>query len=183
MIFRLNPYEYHDKQTEDKIKKTINYLHYKILPKFHSVLDIGPRSPMTDALEKHFGIKIDNTVGNLDLSFSAPKEKYDVIIYSHTIEHQFNPLFTLMKINDLMTKSSVLHIFLPRRGKLLWTKVHYHEIDDYRMRILLDHAGFRVFSTKLFKVKRPIFSYFTGFRPLLRLFFEYNIVYEVIKKY
>ena len=152
-IFTKDPNIYYSVQTANKIKGAIKYLKDKIRKK-DRVLDIGCKSPMTTAIIKAFNIIIDNTEGDLDISFTTPRNKYDVIIYSHTIEHQFNPLYTLLEIKKLMHHESILYIFLPERGKLLWTNVHYHEIDNYRMRILLERAEFKVLSKKYFKERR-----------------------------
>ena len=178
-LLTLNPYEHNSLQTKDKIKKTIDFVRLDLSLPLTLVLDVGRRSPMTEALEKEFGIEIDNTTGDLDVGFTTPKKEYDAIIYSHTIEHQFNPLFTLLELRKLMNPQSWMYIFLPRRGKLLWTKYHYHEIDEYRMGLLLERAGFKIVHYEKHKVKRPLVSYLMGIRPLLRLFFEYNAAYIV----
>jgi SAM-dependent methyltransferase len=145
------------------------------------ILDIGQRSPLTDAIEERLKVKLDNTTGDLDFSFSAPKKSYDVIIYSHTIEHQFNPLYTLVEIYKLLKDDGTLFIMLPERGKLLWDKGHYHEIDAYRFKELVERAHFKIIRKDNHRPWRTPFFYLTGLRPLLRLFLEFNANY-VLKK-
>jgi SAM-dependent methyltransferase len=166
---------------ESNIKLTLDYFKGKLNTK-QTILDIGGRGPLVDEIEAAFGVKIDSTDGDLDVGFQIPDKKYDVVIYSHTIEHQFNPLFTLLRIEEVMKPDGRLYIMLPERGKMLWANGHYHEIDEYRMRILLRRADLEVESKIRQKVWRTWYSYFLGFRPFLRLFLEYHAVYCVKKK-
>lgn len=166
---------------ESAIKLTLDYLKGKLNPK-QTILDIGGRGPLVDEIEAAYGVKIDSTDGDLDVGFKIPDKKYDVVIYSHTIEHQFNPLFTLLRIEEVMKPDGRLYIMLPERGKILWAPGHFHEIDEYRMRILLRRADLVVESKTRQKVWRKWYTYFFGFRPLLRLFLEFHVVYCVKKK-
>lgn len=163
-------------------KRSVDYLIQNVKdPKSLSILDIGQRSPLTDSIEKALNIKLDNTEGDLDFAFTAPKNKYDVIIYSHTIEHQFNPLLTLVEIHKILKDEGTLFIMLPERGKLLWDKGHYHEIDAYRFKELVERAGFKIIKKENHRPWRNPLFYLTGFRPFLRLFLEHNANY-ILKK-
>lgn len=166
-------------QLEDAMGTTLKYLGRKVKPA-SSMLDVGQRNPLTELLEKgNLQLKIDNTEGDLDVFNLRDDIKYDYILYSHTIEHQFNPLHTLLELKKVMTENTRMFIILPRRGKILWCKGHFHEIDDYRMKLLLDRAGLDIISLELYKAWRPWYFYLTGFKPVLRLFFEFNAYYEV----
>lgn len=157
---------------------TVNYLRRKGLS--GSIIDIGQRSPLTEAIEKEMNTgAIATTSGDLDIMPFNHRVTFDYIIYSHTIEHQFNPLHTLLELRKVMHDQTRMFIILPQRGKLLWDKGHFHEIDDYRMRLLLKRAGYEILSYERIKARRTWWFYFTGLRPLLRLFFEYNAYYEV----
>jgi hypothetical protein len=179
-ITTLNPYKHVDLKTKLRHRYTLKYLKNKI-KSTDTILDIGQRNPLTDKLQSLVYCKIDNTSGALDTYFSNPSTIYDVIIYSHTIEHQYNPLNTLIQIKEVMDLNTRMFIFLPRRTKILWTKYHYHEIDDYRMRLLIDRAGLKIVSSKLFKTWRNPLTYLKGFRMMLRLFLEFDVVYEIKK--
>ncbi len=146
------------------------------------VLDIGQRSPLTDSIEEALQIKIDNTSGDLDLAFTAPKKAYDIIIYSHTIEHQFNPLYTLIEIHKLLKDNGTLFIMLPERGKILWDRGHYHEIDSYRFKELVERGGFKIIKKENHRPWRHPLFYLRGLRPFLRLFLEFNANYALKKK-
>ena len=171
------------KQTKNHIKNSLKYLEGKVKPT-DKILDIGQRSPLTDAISFKFGVEIDNTQGDLDTSFLIPNNefgliRYDIIIYSHTIEHQFNPLGTLLKLSEVLVPGGCLYIFTVDRGKLLWCKGHYHEIDSYRMELLLRRAGFKIISKYKYKIWRYWLKYLRGLRPILRLFLEYNVIYKI----
>jgi hypothetical protein len=164
------------------VRDVIRYLKRKIIKKGF-MLDIGDKSPLTIAVEESFkDLIIHNTFNDLDTDFGHYCT-VDYVLYSHTIEHQFNPLYTLLRLhNEVMHKDSVMFIILPCRGKLLWDRGHYHEIDHYRMRLLLKRAGYEIISYELHKGWRPWSFYLTGVRPFFRMFFEFNAYYEVKKK-
>ena len=134
MLYELakDPYTAYSKQTELKNRQTLNYLRFKI-NRNDTILDVGVRSPLTDEIEKFFNIMIYNTDGDLDTNPNVPMEYFDIIIYSHTIEHQFNPLFTLLRLKSRLKHNGIMYIFLPNRPKFLWFKGHFHEIDRYRI--------------------------------------------------
>ena len=165
-------------QYKSHLKKTMRYLKKKI-HSHHVVLDLGGCNPLTDAIRNRLSYNIHNTAGDLDTLFVMPKCIYDVIIYSHTIEHQFNPLHTLERLKPVMDLNTRLYILLPERGKLLWCKGHFHEIDEYRMRLLIERAGMQIISKTKQKIWRDWWFYFTGIKPIMRLFFEYHVIYEV----
>ena len=159
------------------INDTINYLNGKLNKGL--ILDVGQKSPLTNAIESHFGNMVFNTTGDLDESLHIPKHKYTNIIYSHTIEHQFNPLHTLLMIKKFMNADTKLFIMLPSRGKLLWCSGHFHEIDHYRMKLLIKRAGLKITDYQRKKYWRDWWFYFTGIKSFLRLFFEYNAYYII----
>ena len=169
----------HTRQYQSHLKKTLEYFKGKLKSRM-VVLDIGSDNPLSRAIRHKFKCYVLNTDGDLDENFFIPNYQYDAIIYSHTIEHQFNPLNTLLRIKQHMKPDSKLYILLPDRGKMLWCKGHFHEIDEYRMGLLAKRSGFSIVSKTKQKVWRDWWFYFTGIRPLMRLLFEYHAVYELI---
>ncbi len=166
-------------QLEDAMGTTVKYIRRMAKPS-STMLDVGQKNPLTEILlGGDMKLKITNTEGDLDVFTLEDPNKYDYILYSHTIEHQFNPLHTLLELKKVMTDNTRMFIILPRRGKLLWCKGHFHEIDHYRMKLLLERAGLDIISLELHKAWRPWYFYLTGFKPILRLFMEYNAYYEV----
>ena len=156
---------------------TIKYLKRYIAPD-GDILDVGRYSQSTKEMGQVFGY-IDNTAGDLDIPFIIPKPYYRYIIYSHTIEHQYNPLFTLLELRKVMDRHTRLFIMLPERSKLLWINGHFHEIDKYRMGLLIKRAGMQIVSYKRIRCRQRWWFYLTGIRPLIRLFNEYNAYYLI----
>lgn len=178
---RLDPYENKSQQVRNHYDETLRFLRGRVNSN-QSIIDIGQRSPLTDIMEADLNIKITNTTGDLDQGFEFEStDPADVIIYSHTIEHQFNPLYTLLRIKEKMQPDGVLYIMLPSRGRLLWTAGHFHEIDHYRMGLLIKRAGLKIVGYERRKHWRGIRDYFTGFRMMLRAIFEYNAYYTCTK--
>jgi len=163
---------------DSHIRQVIDYLKDKI--QLGNILDVGRVSPLTEAISENFHYShIYNTAGDLDTDFTFPVKIYDTIIYSHTIEHQFNPLYTLLRLKEVADAYTRIFIILPSRTKLLWDKGHFHEIDHYRMKLLIERAGMRIVTYERRKAWRKWYTYFYGFRPLMRLFLEYNAYYMI----
>lgn len=158
--------------------KTINYIFNTTIP-FISILDMGERSEFTVSLEENLGKVVDNTIGDLDLDFSAPKSQYDLITYIHTIEHQFNPLYSLIKLRELLSPNGRILVEFPQRIKILWTNHHYHEIDHYRFGELVKTANLEIVKCTRWKLPRPFYQYLTGVRSIMRLFQENIVMYEL----
>lgn len=165
-------------QTENVIATILEYLSRKVSMRTW-MLDIGRYSPLTREVKEKFELRIENTVGDLDVLTFGSLKKYDYILYSHTIEHQFNPLHTLLELRKVMNAETKMFIILPCKPKFLWWEGHFHEIDNYRMKLLLKRAGLNIVSYERHRVFRNWKFYLTGIRPLLRLFCEYNDYYEV----
>lgn len=161
-------------------KKTIKYLKMKNIT--GRVLDIGQASPLTSMIYDTFKVTIENTHGDLDESFQILSNNFDFVVFSHTLEHIFDPVHCLLKIKNTMKPRGDMFIFLPRRGKLLWTPNHYHEIDHYRFKMLMKRTGFEIISWEHQKAWRKPFQYFMGIRSFFRLFREFNIAYHVRPK-
>jgi hypothetical protein len=174
-----DPYANKAKLLQVGMRKIIGYLTARI-KKDGPILDIAQRSPLTDLIEQEYG-PVYNTSGDLDVDFEIPVKYARYIVYSHTIEHQFNPLYTLLRLREVMDENSRMFIILPSRGKLLWEEQHFHEIDHYRMQLLFKRAGLKMVSFERKKVWRSPLFYFQGVRPVLRFFLEYTGYYEVIK--
>ena len=158
-------------------KKIIEYL--SDLDMNGSILDIGERNPLTERIEEAFGISIDSTIGDLDgvewwISGERGVKMYDMIIFSHVIEHLFNPLFCIESIKMMMKQNALLIICTPIKSHLIpWGKGHFHEFDDYRFKKLIERAGLKIIRWEKFSNYRwnTLRSY-RGFRPLLRMFFK-----------
>jgi len=180
-VLKMNPWD-----KTKSFKKTV-LIRYKTISEFvkeyliseNKVLDVGQPSPFTQFLTDNYQLKLDNTKGDLDEKFVIPDDNYDLIIYSHTIEHQFNPLFTLLELKKVMKPGSIMIIAVPQRPKFLWTDHHFNEIDDYRMKLILERAGLKIEKQKTFVIKRGFLFHISGLRRFLRLFLNKQTMYIV----
>ncbi len=115
--FSIDPFIETD-QTLGVIKTTIEYLKRNIQNK-DKMLDLGRESPLTLRIRDELLLIVDNTDGDLDVMTLMPYGRYKYILYSHTIEHQFNPLHTLLELKQyVMRDDSVLFIILPNKPKM-----------------------------------------------------------------
>ena len=132
------------------------------------VLDIAERNYLTELLEQRYNIGIDSTTGDLDIEFICPQKKYDFVYYSHVIEHQFNPLFTLLKIKKILKKNGILILACPVKPHwITWDKGHFHEFDLYRIHKLIERASYKIIEEKQFHYHKG----FRGIRPILGSFY------------
>jgi SAM-dependent methyltransferase len=145
------------------------------------VLDVGERNPLTKRLENHFNLKIDSTMGDLDRMFICDKSSvktgnpvYDIVIFSHVIEHLFNPLFCLQNIKKVMHNESILIISTPIKPEFITTGTgHFHEMDEYRFKKLVQRAGFKIIRWEKFHIYNNFtWKRFTGIRPFIRMFYK-----------
>jgi SAM-dependent methyltransferase len=109
-----------------------------------SVLDIGSRNHFTAVLEGKYSVTIDSTSGDLDLGLKCPGTAYDFVHYNNVIEHQFNPLLTLLQIRRVLKNSGYLILGTPLKPTIItFATCHFHEFDEYRYRKLIARAGFQ----------------------------------------
>jgi len=179
-VLAQNPFKNINYQGKNALYRKLNYFR-NLINQNQLILDVGARNPLTEALELEHKVSIDNTSGDLDIDFNIPGKDYDVIIYSHTIEHQFNPLYTLLELKKILNDNGVLYVLMPERGKLLWTKGHYHEIDDYRFNLLIERSGFEIIKKTREKAWRHWTEYIKGIRPFYRLIREHDVIYALKK--
>ena len=158
------------KNQEPHYRKIVPFFKDKIKGK---ILDIGEKNPLTVRLEKEYGVKIDNTREDLDCTLSLHGGIYDTIICSHIIEHLFNPLLFLWHIKSIMRDK--LYIIAPIKPYWITpAKCHFHEMDEYRFKKLIERAGLKIMAWETYSV--PIKWAFSVRNWLRRLYNEYSIV-------
>ncbi len=144
-----------------------------------TALDVGPRTPFTDLLERHYGLSIDTTEGDLDeIELHG---SYDVVFHFEVLEHLMNPLFHLRQVRRVLKEDGVMFLSTPlAKPHFLWSPYHFHEMHPRELTLLLERAGFRVVRSARHRF-HPLPRYLTGIRPLLRLVLERFVILEVRK--
>lgn len=149
------------------------YIHYG-----RTVLDIGEKNPIGKYTAAWYDLKLDNTSGDLDYNFTAPKKGYDIVFCFEMIEHLMSPKFFLLELKKYITVDTQIFITYPSRPKFLWTDLHFHEYDRKRFEYLIDSCGYKILDWQVRRASKPFSEYITGIRPLLRLIFgKSNLVY------
>ncbi|ABB23060.1 hypothetical protein [Pelodictyon luteolum] len=143
-----------------------------------SGLDLGDRTPMTELAEALFGFTFDSS--RVDLDEGSLSGCYGVVTAFEVLEHLFNPLHALLEVKKVMAGSAArLFVSMPlRQPELLRSPEHFHEMSRTAALALFGRSGFRVERSAEFRIRRPLF-YLSGFKPLLRFFFERVQVYEL----
>lgn len=169
-------------EQENKIAALIRKETFKLIDSVGGlsgdVLDIGNRNYLTELLEERYRIGIDSTSGDLDLEFNCPKKQYDFVHYNNVIEHQFNPLFTLLEIKKVLKPSGLLILGCPLKPKWITTaSCHFHEFDKKAYKEIIDRA-------ELIEIESIYFSYvisLRGIRSIMASFKKRSIV-SLLKK-
>lgn len=169
--------DYHRDETyieEESLFKNIFLKRVNIIGKFKKpkkVLEIGCSTGLMLALLKDWGwqvkgVEISSKAAEVahkrnikvivvDFMKSGIKEKFDVVVLNHTLEHLENPVAVIKKINSLLNPGGLLYIDVPNFGglsaKLLGAKwplllpdEHLWHFTEKSLRILLQNLGFRI---------------------------------------
>lgn len=108
-------------------------------------------SPKSAGAAKKRGIEV--MVG--DFSKLEFKEKFDLVILNHTLEHLENPIDVIKKINNLLSPEGLFYIDVPNFGglsakllgknwPLLLPREHLWHFTDKSLKILLGKLGFEI---------------------------------------
>jgi len=144
---------------------------------FKNALDIGDRSGLTAMMESKYQIKFYNTKGDLD--FVRLDGRYDLITSFEIIEHLFNPLYHLTEVKGALSENGKIILSTPlAKPRVLWAKKHFHEMSIKSIKALFEASGFKIIRQEIFRV-HPFIFYFSGVRPLLRLFYDKIQIYEL----
>jgi len=153
----------------------------------NAVLDIGEANPMGRYLAERFGVNVHNTEGDLDYEINTlhPNQLYDVVWCFEVIEHLLNPRMFFDNLHGVTTDLAQVFVSYPSRPKLLWNnRNHFHEYDKLRFDYLLHVTGWEIVDhgrIRLMGNMRDWWKYFRGFRPLLRIFFDFTEIYQLRK--
>ncbi len=138
-----------------------------------NVLDIGSRNFFTEVLERKYNIEIDSTSCDLDEGLTSPKSHYDFVHYNNVVEHQFNPLLTLLEIKKILKSDGMLILGCPLKPKWITSaKCHFHEFDEYTYQELIKRAGFKEVKRIHFYKQLSV----NGIRGIFGSFFKRQVV-------
>ena len=115
----------------------------------------------------------------IDLDEGELTGEYDVITALEIIEHLFNPLHLLKEISNVLKEGGKLYLSTPKgKPHFLWSKDHFHEMNEKSLMSLINRAGFNVIRKNEIRIQ-PLSFYFRGIRPLLRLIYERHWLMEL----
>lgn len=120
---------------------------------------------------------------NYDLNFhvEAPSSDYNVIFCFEIIEHLMNPLFLMTELHKLLCRGGVMYLSTPRPFfGFLQGKQHFTEYKPDRIEQMFRYAGFEVLRRRKFCLWNWWFM-FWGFRPIFRVLFHRNYLWELRK--
>ena len=175
--FMMDPYAIADQRNiVRRYQVTLDFIGDKQMGR---VLDIGERNPFTKRLEGAHGVSIENTSGDLDtIELSG---SFDTVLCLEVIEHLMNPLQLLLQIHKVLNHDGSIFLSTPKhKPHFLWGRHHFTEMDEYRLKALVNRAGFQVVRKQLFRTM-PFWWYLTGVRPFLRMFHNKVFLLELKK--
>jgi len=78
-----------------------------------------------------------------------PKEKYDIVVHSHVLEHVYEPMDFIKKVRDILVDGGYQYISIPNMREWLskgYTNTlmfeHTYYIDEYVLEFMLNNNGF-----------------------------------------
>ena len=145
------------------------------------VADMGCSNSKSEYLSRHFDIEIDQI--DCDFNFDAlPMFKYDVVLCFEVIEHLQNPLLFMTNLKGMLKPGGVIYLSTPERIRILQNNpYHFIEMNAKHLdRWILSPLKLRVLRSTRELIFHSWGFYFTGLRPLLRMFLDRTRIYEVV---
>lgn len=121
-----------------------------------------------------------------DFSKLEFKEKFDVVILNHTLEHLENPAEVIKKINNMLLPGGLLYIDVPNFGglsanllgknwPLLLPNEHLWHFTEKSLRIVLKNLGFKIIFTEkasgVWDYDNPLWGIFLSLTTFKKRFF------------
>lgn len=111
---------------------------------------LEPEDDRAAYIEKMLKIKCYNTT----LESLSPEKKYDLILFSHCLEHLNDPSYALNKLKGLLSSDGIIYLEVP----IVWNVVdwqdsffmaHKHNFTERNLKKLIDKEGLSVLSSFL----------------------------------
>ena len=173
----------HDKYFLKMCKAYLDFL-LKECPIVEPAYDIGARNPKIAYIEKG----INQQISSLDFeekdfnhdSINVPENAKTIFCFS-ILEHLTNPQFFLENLIQNMSEDAVLYLATPGRLKILWNaECHFHEMEESKLdKWLFQPLNLKIIKAAKIRVFHPLYFYLSGFRPLLRFFFDHTNIYKL----
>lgn len=148
------------------------------------IADVGSYNAKSDHMRRTFGVGIVQ-IENRDFNFRRPilHMKFDTILCFEVLEHLQNPLLFLRSLIKELEPDGVLYLSTPHRPKLLWTSRHFIEYSPRRLKKwILEPLDLTIVRKKHLHINHHWSFYLKGIRPMLRLFFNWTVIYEIRKR-
>jgi 2-polyprenyl-3-methyl-5-hydroxy-6-metoxy-1,4-benzoquinol methylase len=89
------------------------------------------------------------------------KQKFDLIIFSHSFEHMIDPHETLMKVRNILSQEGICIIRMPVKSEYIWNNygINWVQIDAPRHFFVFTITGFKILVKNAgLKLKNTIFD-------------------------
>lgn len=169
-----------------RAKKTAKFISATIGKRPLPILDIGERNLVGKYLKETLDIILENTNSDLDYTienyFILGKYQYNRVFCFEVIEHLLNPRYFMDNLHKVTTEDCQVFLSYPSRPKFLWNPIdHFHEYDKKRFNFLLEATGWKIIRKGKIRLLHRWWFYLTGFRPILRLYYDYTNIFELCK--
>lgn len=127
-----NNYSGSDFLYKDKDHQTADFLLKNLDSSVKSILDYGSGSGGLSKL-----LTSNYTVSEYDFGYESPNKEYNCLVLSHVLEHIYNPLQFIQKINSYICEGGFMFIEIPDASR-------YNTIENYGIlqEINIEHINF-----------------------------------------
>lgn len=157
----------------------------RVIQKFTGLRDFYGIKSLDVGMPNRFSseMKVRDNTGLCDLNrdMVTPDAEYDVITCFEVLEHVMNPLGMMDDIYALLRPRGVCFLSTPvSRFGWYHSKAHFAEYKRDRLEKMFRYVGFEIVKYRTFCLWDPEFMFF-GFRPLWRVLFTRNHLWELRK--
>jgi SAM-dependent methyltransferase len=143
--------------------------------------DIGVFNPKIKYISEKHNFEYDSVITD-DFNFNRlPDKQYGTIFCFEMVEHFQNPLFFMNELKRILDKDGRIYVSMPGRPQFLWTKYHFYEMTPKRFnKWILVPLDLMIVRKKMLRTyRKKWWFHFKGFRPLLRIYYDYTWIYEI----
>ena len=139
---------------------------------YKNVLDIA-ESDFGKKMASELGLSYFYTTGDLDYTINVVHSlNYDYVFCFEVLEHLINPLTFLGNLRECISFDTLVIVTFPRVPHWLKSNRHWKEFTKIEFLTLLDKAGYEIVEYDSFRNFLNFRKYFTGARPVVKLFLQ-----------